>query len=155
MNPETVEILIVDDNEDDILFIKEAIEAAKLINVIQEVNDGEEAMDYLRHEGKFENARRPGLVLLDINMPRMNGFEVLEAMKADDGLRHIPVVMLTTSDREEDVVKSYGNGACAFISKPTTFEKLKEAISHFSMFWTLTAKIPPTTEQVVRKENKG
>ena len=143
MKTEPIDILLVDDNEDDIIIVREALDRAKLLNVIQVVYDGEEAMSYLRGEGEFADAKQPGLVLLDINMPKMNGFEVLEAMKADDGLNHIPVIMLTTSDRDEDIVKSYKDGACSFVTKPVDFEKLKQVVQDFSLYWALIAQIPP------------
>ena len=104
-----MEILLVEDNEDDILLEQEALADAKLVNLMCVVRDGEEAMAYLRRRGKYQNAKMPGLILLDINMPKKNGFEVL--IKSDAALMHIPVIMLTTSDGEADIVKSYAKGA--------------------------------------------
>jgi CheY-like chemotaxis protein len=86
------------------------------------------------------------MVLLDINMPKKNGFEVLEEMKADPRLRQTPVVILTTSDREDDIVKSYANGACSYITKPVDFDKLKHVVQQFSLYWALVAEIPPATQ---------
>ena len=142
MNSQPMEILLVEDNEDDILLEQEAIEDAKLVNLMYVVRDGEEALAYLRRQGEYQNARIPGLILLDINMPRKNGFEVLNEMKADSALRHIPVIMLTTSDNEADVVKSYAKGACSFITKPMDFDKFGEVVKQFAIYWALVTRVP-------------
>ena len=142
MNTQPMEILLVEDNEDDILLEQEAIEDAKLVNLMYVVRDGEEALAYLRRQGEYQNARIPGLILLDINMPRKNGFEVLNAMKADPALVHIPVIMLTTSDNEADVVKSYAKGACSFITKPMDFDKFGEVVKQFALYWALVTRVP-------------
>ena len=144
MNVPPLEILVVDDNDDDVLMIRKSFESSKLINVVQVARDGEKALALLRGDDKSANGKLPGLILLDINMPKKNGFEVLEEIKADPDLRHIPVVMLTTSAREEDIVKSYANGAPSFISKPVHFAKLKELVDRFSLYWALVAKLPAT-----------
>ena len=102
----------------------------------------EEALAYLRRQGEYQNARMPGLILLDINMPRKNGFEVLNEMKADPALVHIPVIMLTTSDNEADVVKSYAKGACSFITKPMDFDKFGEVVKQFALYWALVSRVP-------------
>jgi len=137
-----LEILLVEDNDDDIFMVEEAFSEAKLINIVSVVKNGEEALAYLRREGQYENAARPGMVLLDINMPKKNGFEVLREMKSDAGLSAIPVVMLTTSEREEDILHSYLGGACTFISKPVDIEKLKQIANRFEIYWALVAKVP-------------
>jgi CheY-like chemotaxis protein len=137
-----MEILLVEDNEDDILLEQEAIADAKLVNLMFVVRDGEQAMAYLRRQGEFQNAQMPGLVLLDINMPKKNGFEVLNEIKADPALMHIPVVMLTTSDSEADIVKSYAKGACSFITKPMDFDKFREVMKQFALYWALVSRIP-------------
>ncbi|HXF92327.1 MAG TPA: response regulator [Nitrospiraceae bacterium] len=137
-----MEILLVEDNEDDIVLTQEAFTEAKLMNVINTVRDGEEALAYLRREGKYKVARLPGLILLDINMPKKNGFEVLETMKADPSLRSLPVVMLTTSDREEDIVRSYADGACSYIRKPVDLDRFIDVVKQFELYWTLVSKIP-------------
>jgi len=137
-----MEILLVEDNEDDILLEQEALAEAKLVNVMSVVRDGEEAMAFLRREGKYQNAEMPGLILLDINMPKKNGFEVLNELKADPALVHIPVVMLTTSDSEADIVKSYARGACSYITKPMDFDKFREVVKQFAIYWALVARIP-------------
>jgi CheY-like chemotaxis protein len=142
MDTQPMEILLVEDNEDDILLEEEALADAKLVNLMHIVRDGEEAMAYLRRQGKYRDAQMPGLILLDINMPRKNGFEVLNEMKKDPALMHIPVIMLTTSDSEADVVKSYAKGACSFITKPMNFDKFQEVVKQFAIYWALVARIP-------------
>lgn len=143
MMSEAVELLLVEDNEDDIVLIEEAFAEAKLMNVIFTVRDGEEALAYLRQEGPYNHMRRPGLVLLDINMPKMNGFEVLQAMKADPRLQSLPVVMLTTSDRDDDIVRSYTDGACSYIRKPMTLKQFAQAVKNFELYWTMVSRFPP------------
>ena len=143
MMSEPVELLLVEDNEDDIVLIEEAFAEAKLMNVIFTVRDGEEALAYLRQEGPYNRMRRPGLVLLDINMPKMNGFEVLQAMKADPLLHSLPVVMLTTSDRDDDIVRSYTNGACSYIRKPMSLGQFIQVVKDFALYWTMVSQIPP------------
>ncbi|HEV8724807.1 MAG TPA: response regulator [Candidatus Binatia bacterium] len=145
MSAQPLEILLVEDNEDDILLEQEAIAEAKLVNLMYVVRDGEEAMAYLRREGKYQNAQLPGLILLDINMPKKNGFEVLNEIRADPALMHIPIVMLTTSDSESDIVKSYVRGACSFITKPMDFDKFREVIRQFALYWALVARVPSTS----------
>src|SRR5260370_117212 len=142
-NPMPIEILLVDDNDDDIVLFEESLRDSRFLNLMQVVHDGEEAMRYLRRQGPYHSAKTPGLVLLDINMPKMNGFEVLQVMKADPLLKTIPVVMLTTSTRDEDIARSYDGGACSFVSKPVSLDKLKEVIKQFMLYWTLVSVIPP------------
>jgi len=142
MTSEPLELLLVEDNEDDIVIIQEAFADARLVNVLNTVPDGEEALAYLRREGRYKDAHRPGLVLLDINMPKKNGFEVLETMKAHPQLRSLPVIMLTTSDREEDIVRSYADGASSYIRKPVDLGRFNEVIKQFELYWTLVSRIP-------------
>jgi CheY-like chemotaxis protein len=142
MNSRIMEILLVEDNEDDILLEQEALADAKLVNLMCVVRDGEEALAYLRREGKYRDVQMPGLILLDINMPRKNGFEVLNEIKSDPALMHIPVIMLTTSDREADIVKSYAKGACSYITKPMDFDKFREVVKQFALYWVLVARVP-------------
>ena len=142
MDKQPLEILLVEDNEDDIVLEREALADAKLVNLMSVVRDGEEAMAFLRREGRYQDAQVPGLILLDINMPRKNGFEVLNELKADPALVHIPVVMLTTSDSEADIVKSYAKGACSYITKPMDFDKFRDVIKQFALYWALVARIP-------------
>jgi CheY-like chemotaxis protein len=145
MMSEPVELLLVEDNEDDIVLIEEAFVGAKLMNVIFTVRDGEAALAYLRQEGPYTHRRRPGLVLLDINMPKKNGFEVLQAMKADPLLQSLPVVMLTTSDREDDIARSYTDGACSYIRKPMSLERFVQVVKDFELYWTMVSRVPPAT----------
>jgi CheY-like chemotaxis protein len=140
--PPLLEILVVDDNEDDVLLLQESLRDEPAVNLLHAVHDGEEAIAFLRREGQFAAAPRPGLVLLDINMPKMNGFEVLQFMKADPLLRAIPVVMLTTSSREADILSAYSGGACSFVTKPVSFDRLKLIAGHFVCYWTTVVRVP-------------
>jgi CheY-like chemotaxis protein len=142
MNSKPIEILIAEDNEDDIILMREAFEMAKIINILHVVQDGEEAIAYLHQEGKYKGVNRPGLVMLDINMPKKNGLEVLSEIKNDADLKLIPVIMLTMSAREEDVVKAYSNGASTYVRKPVKFDDFRHLIDQFALYWTLVATIP-------------
>lgn len=142
MTGESVEILLVEDNEDDIVIIQEAFADTKLVNVINTVRDGEEALTYLRREGKYNVVSLPGLVLLDINMPKKNGFEVLEALKGDTKLRSLPVIMLTTSDRDEDITRSFASGACSYIHKSVNLEEFTKVVKTFLLYWTTISRLP-------------
>ncbi len=139
-----VPVLVVDDSEDDILLLKEAFAGCPLIDVIASVEDGETALRYLRSEFPFADAIRPAIVLLDINMPRMNGFEVLAEMRADARLAQTPVVMLTTSKQESDILRAYSDGACSYISKPVNFDRMRQIAQRFALYWTAVANTPPT-----------
>jgi len=142
-----IDILLVEDNDDDVVMIREAFDEAKLLNIVNVVKDGEEALAFLHAKPPYHDAQRPGLVLLDISMPKKNGFEVLQALKADRALAAIPVVMLTTSTREEDVLRSYQNGACSYVSKPVDFVKLQKVVRYFSLYWTIVSEIPPAPKR--------
>jgi CheY-like chemotaxis protein len=142
MISESVELLLVEDYEDDIILIEEAFAGARVMNVINNVRDGEAALAYLRREGPYKDAVRPGLILLDINMPKKNGFEVLEGIKADPRLQSLPVIMLTTSEREEDIVRSYAHGACSYIRKPVSLERFIDVVKKFEVYWTLVSLVP-------------
>jgi CheY-like chemotaxis protein len=142
MMNEPVELLLVEDNEDDIVLIEEAFAEAKIMNVMFKVRDGEEALAYLRQEGPYKHRRKPGLVLLDINMPKKNGFDVLQALKADPLLQSLPVVMLTTSDREDDVVRSHTQGACSYIRKPMRLDQFIQVVKNFEVYWTMVSRVP-------------
>lgn len=136
------DILIAEDNEDDILLIREAFEEVNMINRVAVVRDGEEALAYLRGEGPFKESPLPGMVLLDINMPKKTGLEVLTEIKADLRFRALPVVMLTVSERDEDIIRSFEAGACSYIRKPVTFTRFITVVKEFEMYWTLVSKIP-------------
>ena len=136
------DILIAEDNEDDILLIREAFEEVNMVNRIAVVRDGEEALAYLRGEGAFKESLLPGMVLLDINMPKKTGLEVLTDIKAEPRFRALPVVMLTVSEREEDILRSFEQGACSYIRKPVTFTRFITVVKEFEMYWSLVSKIP-------------
>jgi CheY-like chemotaxis protein len=146
MTSQPVEILLVEDNEDDVVIIQEVFADVVLGTLINVVRDGEEALAYLQRKGKYKVARMPEIVLLDINMPKKNGFEVLEAMKKDPRLQSLPVIMLTTSHREEDVVRSYANGACSYIHKLVDLDEFKQLIKQFEHYWTSISRIPLVRE---------
>ena len=138
----SIDILVVEDNDDDIVLIQEAFAEGKLVNRISVVRDGEEAMAFLRKEGAYAGAPSPGMVLLDINMPKKNGFEVLADIKADPRLRALPVIMLTVSDREEDIVRSFEQGACSYIRKPVTLTRFIAVVKEFQLYWSLVSRVP-------------
>jgi chemotaxis family two-component system response regulator Rcp1 len=146
MTNQQVEILLVEDNEDDIVIIQEVFADMKLASIVNTVRDGEEALAYLRRNGKYKVARVPDIVLLDINMPKKNGFEVLEEMKKDPRLQSLPVIMLTTSHREEDVVRSYEKGACSYIHKLVDLNQFKQLIKQFEHYWTGVSRVPLVRE---------
>ncbi len=139
----SIDILVVEDNDDDVVLIQEAFSEGKMANRIAIVRDGEEAMAYLRKQGPYADAPLPGMVLLDINMPKKDGFEVLAEVKADARLRPLPVVMLTISDREEDIVRSFDQGACSYIRKPVTLTRFIAVAKEFELYWSLVSRIPP------------
>lgn len=136
-------IVMADDDKDDQLLAIDAFESAKLTNELHTVDDGVELLKFLRREGEYADAPRPGLVLLDLNMPRMDGREALEQIKADPDLRRIPVVVLTTSKAEADLVRSYDLGAASFITKPVTFPGLVEVIRSLGRYWLEIVEVPP------------
>ena len=140
-----INILIVDDSADDVEFTLAALQGTKLANAVNVVSDGVEAIEYLRNQGKYANAQKPSLVLLDLNMPRKDGREVLSEMKADKELRHIPVVILTTSQAEEDIVRSYDLHANCYISKPVDLQALAKIVRSIDEFWFGVVKLPPVT----------
>ncbi len=134
-------ILLVEDDEVDIEAVKRAFKQHRVANTLHVTRDGEEAISYLRNEGEYldpEKAPRPSLILMDLRMPRMDGLELLKIIKSDDELRIIPVVVFTSSREDEDVVRSYANGASSYLVKPITFEGLLEAIKTFDLYWTLS-----------------
>ncbi len=133
-----ITILMADDDTDDCRLTREALEEGRLANDIRFVSDGQELLDYLQHRGKYAggvNAPIPGIILLDLNMPRMDGREVLSIMKSEGELSKIPVVVLTTSKADEDIVKSYDLGANSYIVKPVTFEALVDILQTLGKYW--------------------
>lgn len=139
-----ISILLVEDNEDDIVIMKRIFEKMKILNTLHIVRNGQEALDFIYHFGRYKESRQPvpGLILLDISMPVMDGFEVLKILKSDARSMKIPIIMLTTSSREEDIARSYENGACSFITKPADFSSFVKVMEHFEIYWTLVSKIP-------------
>jgi CheY-like chemotaxis protein len=140
-----VSILMADDDADDRMMAREAFEEARLLNVLQFVEDGQELIDYLKKRDKHQSRKGnlPGLILLDLNMPKKDGRQALEEIKADPDLRQIPVVILTTSKAEEDIVKSYKLGASGYITKPVSFEGLVEIIKALRLYWLEIVELPP------------
>lgn len=130
-----IPILLVEDNPQDVELTRIALQQGRILNPVYVVRDGQEALDFLRHEGEYTEAARaprPGLILLDINLPRLNGHEVLRTLKTDESLRDIPVIMLTVSQRDEDIIKSYQWGGSVYIQKPVDFRNLLDIITGLS-----------------------
>ena len=140
VNP--IEILLVEDNPGDVRLETEALKEAKILNHLSVVMDGAEAMEFLRRKGKFADAEKPGLILLDLNLPKKDGREVLAEIKADDDLRRIPVVILTTSRDEEDVLRSYDLHANAYIVKPLNLDQFINAVRKIEEFWLTVVRLP-------------
>jgi CheY-like chemotaxis protein len=142
----SVTILLADDDEEDRMLTEEALRDSRLINDIRFAVDGDDLMCYLRREGRYADAGvpspRPGIILLDLNMPKKDGREALAEIKADPGLRQIPVVVLTTSKAEEDIVRSYDLGVNSFITKPVTFPRLVEVMQAWSRYWLQIVDLP-------------
>lgn len=138
----TVEILLVDDNIGDVVLTKEALKGADFTNRVSIARDGFEALDFLRHEGKFANAPTPDLILLDINMPRKNGCEVLEEIRRDERLKLIPVVILTSSEAEDDIRRAYELRANCYVTKPADLDEMVKIVQAIDFFWTTIAKLP-------------
>lgn len=137
-----IDVLLVEDDPGDVLMTREAFADHKLKNVLHVVDNGADAMAFLRREGTFTDAPRPDLVLLDLNLPRMDGREVLAAIKEDDDLRSIPVVVLTTSEAEEDILRSYRLHANAYVTKPVDFERFLEVVRQIDEFFVTVVKLP-------------
>jgi CheY-like chemotaxis protein len=141
-NGRPVEILLVEDNEGDIGLVEEVFEEGRINNNLNITEDGEEAMEFLRKEGEFANSPRPDLILLDLNLPKKDGREVLEEIKEDENLRRIPVVVLTTSKAEKDILKSYDMHANSYITKPVDFDQFIKVIKSIEDFWLEVVKLP-------------
>jgi CheY-like chemotaxis protein len=148
----SVPILLAEDDPDDQLLLRRAFAAAGLTPDLRFVNDGEELLDYLNQRAGHSEASspRPGLILLDLNMPRKNGREALREIRADPKIKHIPVIVLTTSKREEDILQSYAMGASSYIVKPVVFSDLVEVIKTFETYWLQVVELPPSVGQVNR-----
>lgn len=154
----TITILIAEDDPDDRLLAQEALQEGRLANDIRFVRDGEELLDYLHRRGEYEgqSVPRPGVILLDLNMPRKDGREALSEIKHDPDLRRIPIVVMTTSKAEEDILRTYDLGVSSFIIKPLSFEGLVEVMKTLEHYWFEIVELPPDqdTSQFVPKANE-
>lgn len=144
-------ILMADDDDDDFLLTQKALKQSKLLNTLCRVRDGEELLEYLRRQGKYSEETtecpRPGVILLDLNMPRKDGREALKEIKSDDKLREIPVVVFTTSKAEEDIYRSYQLGVNSFITKPVTFDALIHVMQTLGKYWFEIVELPNQNER--------
>lgn len=137
-----VHILLVEDNEGDILLTTEALEECKINNTVSVVRNGKQALEFVFKKGDYEQVNRPDLIILDVNLPFKNGIEVLSTIKSDETTKNIPVVMLTTSSSENDIIKSYANNANAFITKPVDVVDFLKAIISIENFWLNIVQLP-------------
>jgi CheY-like chemotaxis protein len=144
MNAEPVSVLLVEDDPGDVMLVREAL-SEEAANVLSVVGDGVEAMQFVRGEGQYASAERPDLVLLDLNLPRKSGAEVLAEIKGDPQLHTIPVVVLTTSQADEDVLRSYQMHANAYVTKPVDFERFGEIVKQIDGFFVDVVRLPPRT----------
>lgn len=142
LNGRPIRILLVEDNLADIRLTKEVFKTSKILNEIDTANDGVEAIDYLKKTGKYETSKTPDLILLDLNLPRKDGREVLAEIKSDLNLRKIPVVILTISKAEEDILKSYNLYANCYITKPIDLDQFNNVIKSIEDFWFTIVKLP-------------
>ena len=138
-----VEILLIEDNPGDVRLTAESLKENRLLNNLSVVEDGVQALAFLRREGAYASEPRPDLILLDLNLPRKDGREVLAVIKADPGLRRIPVVVLTTSQAEEDILKSYNLNANCYITKPVTLDRFIAVVKSIENFWLTIVTLPP------------
>jgi len=138
----SIHILVVEDNKGDILLIEEAFEEVKLANEISIITDGEKAIHFLQKKGDYRDEHTPDLVFLDVNLPRKNGHEVLKFIKTNDSLKHIPVIMLTTSSSEKDILKSYKNYVNCYITKPVDVDDFLKAVMSIEEFWINLVQLP-------------
>lgn len=138
-----IDILLVDDDDGDVVLAKRALINGKIYNSMHVAKDGVEALEYLRQVGRYANAPRPDLILLDLNMPRMDGREVLSEIKGDPHLRSIPVVVLTTSDSDMDVANMYDLHANCYVTKPVDLEQFTKIVKEIKQFWFSVVKLPP------------
>ena len=147
MKGEAIEILLVEDNPGDVRLVKEVMKDAKVANSLHLAEDGEEAMAMLRREGKYIGSVRPDLILLDLNLPGKDGREVLREIKTDENLRRIPVVVLTTSSAEEDIIRSYSDYANSYITKPINLNQFINVVKSIENFWLTIVKLPNGTKK--------
>jgi len=145
-----IKILLVEDNPDDIDITRRALKEANVINKLWVVRDGQEALDFLQHKGNYKDVSvspKPGMILLDINLPKLNGIDVLKIIKQNPDLKRIPVVMLTVSKRDEDIVRSYDCGCNSFIQKPVNFESFVGVVKEVSLYWGLLNICSPNGQE--------
>jgi CheY-like chemotaxis protein len=147
-----VTILLVEDNEDDIVITKRALEKGHVLNPLVIARDGDEALDCVYRRGAYAGKPRPGLILLDLNLPRVDGFTVLETIKKDPEVCTIPIIILTTSKRDEDVLRSYRSHANTYLEKPVEFERFVTVIQNVHLYWNLTAKLAPAEDEPLARE---
>lgn len=137
-----VEILLVEDSPGDVRLIRETLRETKILNRVSVVEDGVEAIAFLEREGDFADVPRPNLILLDLNLPRKNGHEVLEEIKADERFRSIPVVILTSSEEEQDIVRAYDHHANCYVTKPVGLDQFGEIVRSLENFWLSVVELP-------------
>ena len=137
-----IEILLVEDNPGDVRLTREALKEGKVLNNLNEVTDGQEAMEFLRREGKYGDAPRPDLILLDLNLPKKDGREVLAEIKADESLKMIPIVVLTTSQAEKDVIQTYNLGVNCYVTKPVDLDQFIYVVKSIEEFWLTVVTLP-------------
>jgi len=142
-NLKLIDILLVEDNPGDVRLTREAFKEGKVLNTLHVVQDGVEALAFLRHEGAYAKTAHPDIILLDLNLPRMDGRELLARIKTDPSLQRIPVVILTTSKSEEDIIKSYDLHANCYITKPVDMERFITVVKSIEDFWFTVVKLPP------------
>ncbi len=148
MNPvRPIEILLVEDSPSDVRLTREALKEAKVVNMLHVAQDGIEALEFLRKQGEYASRPAPDLILLDLNLPKKDGREVLAEIKQDENLRRIPVVVLTTSRAEEDVVRSYNLHANAYVTKPVDLTQFLEVIRTIEAFWLAVVTLPPSEKR--------
>jgi len=140
--PHDNSILMAEDNPDDVIITKRAWKKGQIQNPLHIVNNGEEAIEFLHKKGSYTDAPTPSLILLDLKMPRMDGFEVLSILKGDNQFRTIPIIVLTTSDRDIDIKRAYRLGCNSYICKPVNFEKFKKVLMEIQQYWLILCKIP-------------
>ena len=143
-----IDVLLVEDDPGDVGLIKEALQAGRLLLTLAVVEHGERALAYLHREPPYAQAVRPDLILLDLNLPRKDGREVLQALKTDAQFKMIPVVVLTTSDADADILKAYNAGANCYLTKPMEFHRFADVVKSIESFWFSAAKLPPKTTGV-------
>lgn len=144
----SIDILVVEDNPGDARLITEVLNDNKVFSSLYIVNDGVEAMRFLKNEGKYKTVLKPDLIILDLNLPKKDGREVLAEIKSDEGLKHIPIVIMTISQAEEDILKSYNLHANCYITKPIDLNQFIKAVKSIEDFWFSIVKLPPKTEGV-------